>query len=302
MVILLSRVIKYGIQNFWRNGLLSSATIAVMVLALVVFSSLIIFGSAANTTIKSLQEKIDISVYFKTSTDENQIIVLKDSLEELEEVKAVEYVSRDQALEAFKEKHKDDPAVIQSLEELGDNPLSASLNVRAKNPKDYADISAFLESEAPAGIIDKINYSENQVVIERLSKIVNTLRWGGIILAIVLAIIAFLIAFNTIRLAIFSNRESIEIMRLVGASNSLIRGPYVVEGVIHALISSFITTILFIPLVYLLNPYLQILVSEFNLVSYFWSHLFFLLGIQILISGVLGVASSLIAMRKHLKV
>src|SRR5574343_2108155 len=136
MVILLSRVIKYGIQNFWRNGLLSSATIAVMVLALVVFSSLIIFGSAANTTIRSLQEKIDISVYFKTAAEENQIIVLKNSLEELEEVKAVEYVSRDQALEAFKEKHKDDPAVIQSLEELGDNPLSASLNVRAKDPKD----------------------------------------------------------------------------------------------------------------------------------------------------------------------
>ena len=302
MVILLTRVIKYGIQNFWRNGLLSSATIAMMVLALVVFSTLIVFGAAANTTIKSLQEKIDVSVYFKTTTEENQITVLKNSLEELEEVKSVEYVSRDQALEAFREKHKDDPAVIQSLEELGDNPLSASLNIRAKDPKYYADISSFLESEAPAGVIDKINYSENQVVIERLSKIVNTLRWGGIILAVVLAIIAFLIAFNTIRLAIFSNRESIEIMRLVGASNSLIRGPYIVEGVIHALIASVITTILFIPLVYIVNPYLSILVSEFNLVSYFWSHIFFLFGIQVLISGALGVFSSLIAMRKHLKV
>jgi cell division transport system permease protein len=302
MVILLSRVIKYGIQNFWRNGLLSSATIVVMILALTVFSSLIIFGSAANTTISSLQEKIDISVYFKTSADEGQILALKGSLEELEEVRAVEYISRDQALEAFKEKHKDDPAVIQSLDELGDNPLSASLNVRAKDPKYYADISSFLESEAPAGLIDKINFSENQVVIERLSKIVNTLRMGGIILAIVLALIAFLIAFNTIRLAIFSNRESIEIMRLVGASNSLIRGPYIVEGIIHGLIASFITTILFIPLVYILGPYLKILVPEFGLVSYFWSHIFVLLGGQILISGGIGIFSSLIAMRKHLKV
>lgn len=302
MVILLSRVIKYGFQNFWRNGLLSSATIAVMILALVVFSSLIIFGSAANTTIKSLQEKIDVSVYFKTSVDENQIIVLKKSLEELEEVKSVEYVSRDQALETFKENHKDDLAVIQSLDELGSNPLSASINVRAKDPKYYADISAFLESEAPAGVIDKINFSQNQVVIERLSKIVNTLRAGGIILAIVLAIIAFLIAFNTIRLAIFSNRESIEIMRLVGANNSLIRGPYIVEGVIHGLIASFITTILFIPIVYVLGPYLKVFVPEFGLVSYFWSHLFVLLGLQILISGGIGIFSSLIAMRKHLKV
>ncbi len=302
MVILLSRVIKYGLQNFWRNGLLSSATIAVMILALVVFSSLIIFGSAASTTIQSLQEKIDVSVYFKAAADENQILVLKESLEQLEEVRNVEYISRDQALETFKEKHKDDPAVIQSLDELGDNPLSASINIRAKDPKYYPDISAFLESETPAGVIDKINFSENQVVIERLSKIVNTLRMGGIILAVVLAIIAFLIAFNTIRLAIFSNRESIEIMRLVGASNSLIRGPYIVEGVIHGLIASFITTILFIPLVYVLGPHLKVLVPEFGLVSYFWSHIFVLLGLQILISGTIGIFSSLIAMRKHLKV
>jgi len=302
MVILLSRVIKYGVQNFIRNGLLSSATIAVMLLVLVVCTSLALFGAAANTALTALQEKIDISVYFKTSADENQILALKKSLEDLSEVKNVEYISRDEALAQFKEKHKDDPTILQSLEELGVNPLSASLNIKAKNPRSYAGIAAFLETEAPQDIIDKVNYSENQLVIDRLNRIINTLRTGGLILAVVLAIVAFMVAFNTIRLAIYSNRESIEIMRLVGASNSLIRGPYIVEGVIHGLIAAIFTMIIFIPLVYLVNPYLKVLVLEFNITSYFWQNFLILFGLQGLIGIVLGVLSSFIAMRKYLKV
>lgn len=302
MVILFSRVTKYGIQNFLRNGLLSSATIAVMTLTLIICTSLIIFGAAGNSTIKSLQEKIDISVYFKTSTDESQILAMKKSLESLDEVKSVEYISRDEALAIFRQKHQNDPTVLQSLDELGDNPLSASLNVKAKDPKNYAGIDSYLKTEVPQDIIDNINYSENQVVINRLNSIISTLRTGGIILAIILAVVAFLVAFNTIRLAIYSNRESVEIMRLVGASNSLIRGPYVVEGIIHGLIASIITTALFIPLVYFVGPHLKVLVPDFTLPAYFWGHIVLILGVQIVIGILLGVFSSFIAMRKYLKI
>jgi cell division transport system permease protein len=159
-----------------------------------------------------------------------------------------------------------------------------------------------LETEVPNDIVDKVNYSQNQLVIDRLTKIVNTLRNGGLILAIILAAVAFLVAFNTIRLAIYSNRESVEIMRLVGASNSLIRGPYIVEGVIHGLIAAIITMIIFIPLVQVLSPYIQVLVPEFSITSYFWHNFLPLLGIQCLIGILLGIFSSFIAIRKYLKV
>ncbi len=302
MIILLSRIFKYGFQSFWRNGLLSTATIAMMVLTLLITVSLIIFGAGANTALTSIQEKIDISVYFQPTADEAEILLVKNSLEELDEVKSVEYISREMALEKFKERHKDDNEIIQSLEELGENPLFASLNIKANNPDDYAGISIFLEGEEYQDVIDKVNFSQNQIVIERLSKIVGTLRNGGLILAIILAIIAFVVAFNTIRLAIYSNRESIEIMRLVGAPNSLIRGPYIMEGVIHGVISTIITMIVFIPLIYLVGPYLEILIPSFDLSFYFWVNFFGLLGIQILVSVLLGIVSSIIAMRKYLRI
>lgn len=302
MIILLSRVTKYGLQNFWRNGLLSTATIVVMVLTLMTCASLLLVGAAGNTTIQSLQDKIDISVYFKNSADENQILAMKKSLETLVEVKNVEYVSQTDALAIFKENHKNDSTILQSLDELGDNPLPASLNIKSKDPRNYAGIASFLQTEAPQNIIDKVNYSENQVVIDRLAKIVRILRVGGLLLALILAAVAFLVAFNTIRLAIFSNRESLEIMRLVGASNSLIRGPYIVEGIIHGLIASVITMVILMPTVQIIGPYFKVLVPEFSLSGYFWGHFFMLWGIQILIGIVLGATSSFIAIRKYLKI
>ena len=302
MIILLSRIIKYGFQNFWRNGLLSSATVAVMTLTLILCSALILFGAAGRTALEALREKIDISIYFKTDINENQILAVKKSLERLEEVKRVEYVSREEALAIFKERHKDDPTIIQSLEELAYNPLSASLNIKAKDPKNYAGIAAYLESDVPPEIVDKITYSQNQLVIERLNRIINALRGGGLVIVLVLALVACLVAFNTIRLAIHSNRESIEIMRLVGASNSLIRGPYIVEGVILALTASIITSIILIPLIHLSAPYLRIFIPEFNLTAYFWQKFFLLFIVQSFIGIVLGIFSSLIAIRKHLKI
>ncbi len=303
MIILLSRILKYGFQNFWRNGLVSSATIAIMVLTLSLSVSLLIFGSAANTSLNSIQEKIDISVYFNAEADEAQILMIKETLEELEEIKSVEYISRDLALEKFKERHKDDEEILQSLEELGDNPLFASLNIKAKDADDYADIAMFLESdEVPQEIIDKVNYSENRIIIERLSKIVRTMKGGGIFLIIILAVIAFVVAFNTIKLAIFSNRETIEIMRLVGAPNSLIRGPYVVEGIIHGIIATIITTIMFIPIVHIISPHIDVLIPEFSVLSYFWSNFFLIIGVQVLIGIALGIISSLLAIRKYLRI
>jgi len=302
MFVFLARIIKYGFQSFWRNGLLSSATVAIMTLTLLLCSGLIIFGNAGNAVLHNLESKIDVSVYFKTNVSENHILAIKKNIEQLDEVASVEYISQDDALAAFKERHKDDPVIIQSLEELGYNPLSASLNIRAKNPRNYEGIANYLEKEIPSEFIDKINYSQNQVIIDRLNKIISTFRTGGFIAIGVLALIAFLITFNTIRLAIYSNRESIGIMRLVGAPSSLIRGPYVVEAFIIALASSILSMLILIPILYSVAPSLNNFIPEFNVIDYFWGHFFYLFGIQFLVGLVLAILSSIIAIRRYLRV
>jgi len=302
MLTTLFRIIKYGFLGFWRNGWLSTATLSIIVLALLVFEGLIISNVLTKTALTSLQEKIDISVYFKSNTSEDDILKIKKSLESLAEVKGVEYISRDRALEIFKERHKDDPTITQSLEELKENPLLASLNIKAHNPKEYVTIADYLEKADFKVWFEKVTYAQNAIVIERLGRIIDTAEKGGLILIIFLALIAVLITFNTIRLAIYSSREEIGIMRLVGASNSFIRGPYVVEGIIYGLVAGILSVIIAAPIVYFVSPYVKIFISEMNLWTYFTSHLIGILEYQLLFGIGLGVISSVIAIRKYLRI
>ena len=302
MITLIFRIIKYAFLGFIRNFWLSSATLAVMILALIAIQGLLIFGTITKTAVTSLQDKIDISVYFKTTTTEEDILKVKQALESVGEIKTVEYVSREDALLQFKATHKEDPTISQALEELGENPLSASLNIKAKNPKEYPAIAAYLNNESLVPFIDKVSYSQNQLVIERLTKIVDTVKGGGLILTFILVAIAVLVAFSTIRLAIYSNREAIGIMRLVGASNNLIRGPYIAEGIMFGIVAGLISVLIFLPLASFVAPYIKVFIPEMDLSSYllmnFWSHL----GIQLGIGIFLGVISGLIAIRRYLKI
>ena len=302
MLTTLFRIIKNGFLGFWRNGWLSMATLSIIILALLVFEGIIIFNILTKTALTSLQDKIDISIYFKTNTPEDEILKTKKSLETLAEVKNIEYIPRDKALEIFKERHKNDSAISQSLEELQDNPLLASLNIKAYNPKEYAIIAGHLDEASFKGWFEKVTYAQNAVVIERLGRIIDTAQKGGLILIIFIALIAVLVTFNTIRLAIYSNREEIGIMRLVGASNSFIRGPYVVEGIIYGMIAGIVSIVIAGPVIYFASPYIKIFIPEINIWSYFGSHFFALLGYQLLFGIGLGIISSSIAISKYLKI
>jgi len=175
-IIQLKRTVRQGFVNFWRNGWVSLATVLVMVLTLFVFGGLFFSNVLLTSALEQLEEKVDISVYFKTSAIEDEILALKSSVEKLAEVREAEYISREQALLEFEERHRENSLITQSLEELGENPLGASLNIRAQNPNQYEAISRFLESASFENIIDKINYRQNQLVIERLSQILNSSR------------------------------------------------------------------------------------------------------------------------------
>lgn len=298
--ITLKRIIKSGYLNFHRNVWLSSATIVVMSLALFVLGNLIFLGAIAATLLTTLESKIDISVYFVQSAAEDKIFAIKREVEGLPNVVGITYVSKDEALSRFREKHKDNILISDALVELGENPLEASINIRAKDPTQYAAISDFL-LQKNYSIVDKINYFENQLVIDRLGAILNTTRGAGALLALILTFVAILVAFNTIRIVIYTMREEIGIMRLVGATNWFIRGPFLVSGVIYGVISAFVTTMIFFPLTWVLAPKLEFLIPNFNIFYYFTSNLLEF-GLLIVFSGIIiGVFSSTIAVRKYLK-
>lgn len=302
MLTTLSRVIKYGLVGFWRNGWLSTATIAIVFLVLVGFGGLIMFNSLANIVLTDIQDKIDISVYFKLDAPEDQMLGLQRSLESLPEVKKVEYVSRDQALETFKQQHKDDATVTQALGAIDTNPLAASLNIKARELKDYATIAGYLDKDTFKGITDKVSYGQNIGVIDRLKKIKGTVEQGGLLLIVFISLIAALIIFNTIRLAIYSNREELSVMRLVGASNFFIRGPYMVEGIIYGVLGSIMSVIVVTIGVYYAAPYAKIFVPDINGWTYYLSNFFMFMSAQIFFGVGLGAVSSYIAVRKYLRI
>ena len=298
----LMRVINQGWTNFRRNSWLAFSTVGIMVLALLIFSGLVAFNVVSQNAIASLEEKVDVTAYLKTEVSEGAALEIARELENRSEVLFVNYVSRDQALEEFKKRHEDEELIQEALKELGQNPLQASLEIKARETAQYASLVSFLEQGRFGNLIDKIDFYENQTVISRIQKISSGLRVGGILVTLILSLIAVLVTFNTIRLTIFNQKQEIEIMRLVGASNWHIRGPYVVEGAIYGIIAGLAVLIIFYPIVYFTSPKIQAFIPSVNLANYF-SNFSGEMLVLVLGSGIsLGIASSLIAVRKHLKI
>lgn len=295
------RIAKGGIINFWRNGWVSFATVLVMVLTLFMVGSLVLANVILTSVLSSLEDKVDVTVYFKVDAPEDDILAVQDSLKSLGEVRDVEYVSREEALLRFRERHKENALITQSLEELGENPLEASINVRATDPQHYEAISNFLEANAFSAILDKITFRQNQLVIERLSAILETSQRIGIVVSILLAAIAFLVAFNTIRMAIYTSREEIKVMKLVGASNWYTRGPFLVEGFLHGFFASLCATLVFFPLTFWLGPKAELFFGGPDLYIYFTSHILEFFLVLFLVGIIIGILSSSIAVRRYLR-
>ena len=291
-------MLKSSWLSFSRNGWLSTATILVMTLALFVIGGLMLVGVLSQVVLGELEDKIDIAIYFYPNSSEVDIFNVKDSIVALPDVKEVSYVSQEQALLEFKERHKTDQIILGSLEELDGNPLEATINIKAKDPSKLAGLADFIKDKKYP-IVDKINYFENQVVIDKLSNIMSSVRNTGLGIILVLALVAVLVAFNTVRIAIWSSREEINIMRLVGASSWFVRGPFIFEGVIHGVTSGGLASLLFYPSLWVLSPKLLVVVPSIDLYVYFQNNFLQFAGILMGIGVVLGVFSSFIAIRKY---
>lgn len=302
----LKRVTKAGFFNFWRSGYVSFASILVMVITLSVIGGVIFVSAILNMTMGELRNKVDINVYMVTTAPEADILSLKTKIESLPEVNSVEYVSREQALENFRLRHENDQITIQALEELGDNPLGAVLNIKAREPSQYEGIANFLNEENILSsdgqkIIDKINYFENKTSIDKLSRIISSVEKLGLAVSLALVIVSIIITFNTIRLTIYISREEISVMQLVGASKNYVKGPFVVTGILVGFIAGILTTVIFFPICYWLGNMTQNFFVGLNVFSYYLKNL---LQIAFIIVGsgvAIGAVSSFLAVRKYLK-
>lgn len=296
------RIFNVGWTNFKRNSYLSMGTTGVMVLVLFLFSGLMSLNYLASQVVSGLEEKVDVSVYFKNDASEEEITMVKSDLELLGTVKNVEYVSKDQALNEFKERHAGDTLVQDSLAELDENPLQASLNVKAEDSAQYASIVTFLEGNKFRSLVDKINFYENEQVISRVLTISGGLQNWGFLLTMALALIAVLVTFNTVRLTIYSQKQEIEIMRLVGGSNWHIKAPYLVEGGMYGALAAVIVTVMFYPIAFFVSPKIESLMPGVSLISYFVSNIFQFVPLIFFIGILLGVTSSFVAIRRFLKI
>jgi len=296
---------------------LSFGAIIVITLSLTLFGGMIFASAFGHGLVTQIKNRVDINVYFTLGASESDILALQQTINQLPEVATSTYISSTTALANFQQKWANNSLILQGLSEIGYNPLPAVLNIQAKDPSQYAGISDFLNSNAAipqdgSVIVNNVNYNENQAAINRLTEIISITEKAGSVLVLILVFLAVIIVFNTIRLIIYNAKDEIGVMKLVGASNMYVRGPFVVSGIMYGIISGIITLIILAVFAFYSDAAIIKFagaqnVNEFGgLVNVFSGYFLANFGqIFSIIMGsgiILGGVASYIAVRRYLKV
>lgn len=301
------RIVTSGLRGFYRNRTVSLSSILILTITLSIITAFYLFRAIFTYTLDEVTQKVDVRIYFTTDATEDQINDVKARIIALPQVKTVTYTSRDQALEEFREKHSGDQLTLQALDELGTNPFGASLSVVAKDTSQYQAIAEQLSGDSgllggAQGSVDKINYYQLKDSIDKLNNIIGWTNTVGFWISMIFILMSCMIVYNTIRLAIFVYRDEISVMKLVGASNMFIRGPFVVEAILYAFTATVITLVIYWPATIWVTKKTVFFFEGLNIHAYFVSHLLELIGLLLLSGIVLAVISSLLAVRKYLKI
>ncbi|MBI2439665.1 MAG: ABC transporter permease [Candidatus Moranbacteria bacterium] len=297
------RTFKEGRENFRRNGWLTFATISILTLSLFIVSLSFLLGVTTKLVLQNMREKVNISVSFNPDVSEEKILEVRNELSRYKkEIVSVEYISREQALEQFLAESNNDPVIAQAIEEIGENPLLASLVIKAVRPEDYPLIVQQIEGSTFQNDVSRINYAKNKKIFDRLDRINQATRKAGILLGSLFVFIAILITFNTIRITIYSHRQEFEIMRLVGASNIYVRMPFVFEGALYGLVASVVTMLFLFIAARFIAPLTEGAIAQGNFLHLYYDYFWVLFGGLVLLGISLGVLSSAIAIRRYLKI
>lgn len=305
MITGLRRVVKAGFVGFWRNTYVAASSIFVLTIALFVIGATMFLNQLLAVSLDMIESKVDINVYFVPEAAQEDIERIVASVEALPDVSSVEFTSREDALLKYREGNQGDEIALQALEELDSNPLGANIAIQAKETSQYESVARFLEEqhelEQPqTPVIDKINYNRTKDSIDALTSIINVTEQASMIVMIVLLAAAVLITFNTVRLAIYTSREEIAIMRLVGAGNMYIRGPFMLQGILYGFVSGVLALLIFYPVLVWLGPRTEAF-FELNLFNYYMAHFGEIFGILVGIGVLLGLFSSTFAVARYLR-
>lgn len=300
------RIIKTGLQNFVRNAWLSVAAMAVMIITLGIILFSVIANATFTNTITQITDKIDISVYLKDEVDDTRRSELISQLKAIENVKSVEYISKEQALEEYKKANENNIDLLLAISQT-DNPLPASLRIKPHDVNRIEEIKTFVEQPNIKELqSDETSYSgDRKEAIDKITGATRFFQKAGFAAVIVFAVISMLIIFNTIQMAIFNRRDELQIMRLLGASTWYIRGPFVVETVFYGVISAIISVSIGNSLFILASSTFD--ASSLGLLDidfanqYFAKHFWLILTLQLAVGILIGAVSSYIATARYLK-
>jgi cell division transport system permease protein len=299
------RIVRAGFVGFWRSAYVSLASVFVIAVALFVIGATMFLDQLLGTSLQSLQSKVDINVYFVPDAPQEEIDAIRNAVSALPDVASVKYTSREEALAEYRARNQNDEIAMQALSELDENPLGANLAIQARETSQYESIALFLDEKRDQAVsnpvIDEVNYARNKESIDTLTNIIGAVERAGFVIMISLVVVSILITFNTIRLAIYTAREEISIMRLVGASNMFIRGPFMLQGVMYGFVAGVLSLLTFYPLLMWLGPKTEAF-FEFNLFTYFVTNFGYIFLVLVGIGVVLGLVSSILAVARYLRV
>lgn len=301
MFIFWHRIFRSAWRSFRRNGWLSLVAVFIMAQALLIVSILASLNVVIGGTIKSINERIDVAVFFKDTAPENDILSLKQAVEGLPDVREVTYVSSQAALDKFLEENRN-RQIIRSVIPEQENFLPASLEIKVTDPYKIESVVNSIRNGQYSKLISETSLEDNQKIIEKLRNISSFVQRSSLILAVVLVAIALMIIFNTIRITIFTRRQEIEIMKLVGATDWYIRWPFIIEGMMYGVMATIFTTALLgLGYMVVVRPMMaSYLISTAGNPIFSVSFPIFLIGLQLIVGLVVGGLSSYWATKRHL--
>lgn len=304
--VVIKRLIKSGFTSFFRNLGLSMAATLIMTITLLIISTIFILYTFTGIALDIAKNRVGgVSAYFKESISERDVSAVRNELEQNPLIKQIAYVSQGEALQKFREtaEAKGRYSVLESLKEFKPDEVvfPASLTIFADDLTDYKEIASTLKSERYALYFTEVN--DNKLIIESLNNIIRAIQSLGIGLVILFVVITITVMFNTIRLAIYNRREEVEIMRLVGATNSYIRGPFFIEGMMYAFLATLITSLAVLLVFYGFSKQIDGFFDVGGLSSLLKRTLLWqIIFINIVLSLSLSIASSAIAIRRYLRI
>lgn len=297
------RVISFAIADFNRNKGIAIASIFVLGTMLLLISGIFFFQGATRYLIAEIENKIDVTAYFKDTVSEEEILAMKDVIvERLPTIKNVKYISKEEAFLTFQERYKNNQNLSNALLEVGINPLLSSINITTDgDPFQYEQVADVLQSSEFAPLIEKVDFLEKRDIIEKVHAITGRINQILIVVSLLLLLVSVLLVFNTIKLAINSSREEIQNMKIVGATDWFIKGPFIIFGGLCGFIACIISLVISGLFAYFSSSYVSFLLPGFSLFGYFLTNIYILALIQLVFGIGICVTSSLFVLKKHLE-